>query len=502
MLTTIDLYELYLENCHCRHLFLALGRQSEYYKVLETYADDDYTKLKTSLIEPSVGLPDNKLPFHLVRFSSIESVPNQIAAPAEPAPTANGSSTATRAVSVFSVSEATPRANGVPLATPRSSVITAEAQYNGAAPIFQPTTTNGSSPGKPVPTTKQPVAQAAPLASTVPPSTLQLPVSPVATREQQKILSPKSQVEPQIYIERNESLDKTEDSSSAGVVKLDTSSHSSYQSNKAAEQSWETATVNDYLPAPIAAPWGEEVFVPPPRQLEEQPISTRKADGTTRRQWRQGDVPVRRQERGANAGKPRQFEGSWDDMVQSGAKGSAQGSSPQPVTSKSSISSKSTDFSNPFTRQVVTKPEPNPQARPVCAPIAVNKLDQRIDLKLPRPAPADEQAFNLRTNNRHLCNEHHMRGECSNIQCAYDHEAISDGVYLTLRNKARFSPCNQGSDCRRHDCYLSHHCPNVSRASSCGRPNCPFKLKGLHEILDLDIVEMIEPPKEEALIGE
>jgi hypothetical protein len=46
---------------------------------------------------------------------------------------------------------------------------------------------------------------------------------------------------------------------------------------------------------------------------------------------------------------------------------------------------------------------------------------------------------------------------------------------------------------------MGHHCPNVSRVSICGRPNCPFKAKNLHDILDLQIVEVIEPSKKEEL---
>jgi hypothetical protein len=39
-----------------------------------------------------------------------------------------------------------------------------------------------------------------------------------------------------------------------------------------------------------------------------------------------------------------------------------------------------------FTKKIPSMPEPHPERRPVCSPIALNKLDQRIDLKLPRPS--------------------------------------------------------------------------------------------------------------------
>lgn len=100
-----------------------------------------------------------------------------------------------------------------------------------------------------------------------------------------------------------------------------------------------------------------------------------------------------------------------------------------------------------------------------------------------------------------LCNRHHLLSQCNNDPCGYDHEAISDGVYLVLRIKARTIPCSAGPDCRRHGCFGGHHCPNVSNTSECGRPKCPFQARRMHEITDLEIVEAIEPPAKEELKG-
>lgn len=69
-------YELHLENCHCQHVVLGLGPSSEYYGVLEEYADDEYTMLKTSLIKPGGGLPGQyNLPFNVARLSAMHDVP-------------------------------------------------------------------------------------------------------------------------------------------------------------------------------------------------------------------------------------------------------------------------------------------------------------------------------------------------------------------------------------------------------------------------------------------
>ncbi|EXJ55081.1 hypothetical protein A1O7_08006 [Cladophialophora yegresii CBS 114405] len=548
-------YELYLENCHCRHLFLALGREADYYNVLSTYADDEFTRLKTSLIKPSLGLPDKYiLPFDTVDFSCLESVRRQTISFNDTVPKVNGMPAAVsrsafaqvpsvspfdgnaRAAPRASLTATVPESIATPPAGPRGPV--ARVDVYGATPRVNgtPPATSGrpASPyaQSPAPgSSSSPIGQAAP--STFdpgPPSTMvQAPEEALTTRHASPAFvaqtssapatvqtqAPVSEDAIKEYGDANGNVDKVEDVSSAAVVKLNTSSHSSSQSKKSAEQSWESATVNDYAPAPNPVPWTMEEPMAQPASHEfnePQTYSRKNNNNFPRRQPREGagggggggsgGGGGGRQDRfngGQQSGRrlPRQFKGSYDDMM------STQGSSASPrpaTTSMSSLAmSKSTDFANSFTRQDVTKPEPNPQARPVLAPVALNTLNQRIDLKLPRPAPADEEAFKLRTNNRHLCNEHHMRGQCSNINCTYDHEEISDGVYLALRNTARLSPCNQGSRCRQHDCYLGHHCPNVSRISACGRPNCPFKARNLHDIFDLTIVEMIEPSKKEEL---
>jgi hypothetical protein len=486
-----DFYELYLENCHCRHLFLALGHSSEYYKVLSTYGDDEYTVRKTSVVKPTQGLPrEHQLPFHTVEFSSLESVHRHSIPYQEATPKINGSTHSGEPVPNL----AKPALNAAPPVT---------FQLNPTANNFA-----GRSPAPPqtapvprdVPKTKKTAlkssrSEPAPQANTngnrpfsphVPIVGLQSSVNDTSSVSQ---AAPQITPAPAVVVSAKSTL--VEDSTSAGVIKLDTSSHSSYHSNNA-EQSWETAVTNSYTPDPVTVPWGEETHPQPgPESTGAQATYLRRNNANfNRRQPKQGSV------NGGGGGKqggrrmPKQFEGSWDDMV--GSQGSS--TSPQPLSVSVSLSatSKSIDLANVFARQVVTKPEPNPQRRPVDAPIALNKLNQRIDLKLPQPSAVDEEAFKLRTNNRHLCNEHHMRGKCADVKCAYDHEDISDGVYLALRNKARYSACNRGSGCRRHDCYLAHHCPNMSKASPCGRPSCPFKLKGLHDVIDLEIFQTIE----------
>ncbi|EXJ88109.1 hypothetical protein A1O1_05037 [Capronia coronata CBS 617.96] len=478
-----QLYELYIENCHCRHIFLALGHESEYYNILQLYSDDDYTKAKTSLVLPEQGFPPGvNIPFHAVSLSALDSVPR------------------TESFSGGSIY----KANGEVSVNQRED----SPEHPGAvSPVSQIKSVPNSTPVTAFHDPK--VLPSAPNVEYTPPNEAK-PSSPPTQSENTN----PARAEP------NGIANGTQGSSSAAVVKLESSAHSSSNSNKTAEQGWETTPAgHSYEPTPIAGAWGDDraqtnaaAETQEPSKQTDTWIShpTRPSYGSNNNG---AHAPAWRQERASNGTSyapprrgrrvPKQFEGSWDDMIQQDeprSQPSTHGSSPTLASATGLVTARksmSNGFSpSAFERQVVTTPEPHPTERPVRAPIALNKFDQRIDLKLPRPSPADEEHFHLRSRNRRLCNEHHLRSNCNNPQCTYDHEPISDGMYLALRHKARNLPCSIGPDCRRHDCFGGHHCSNVSNATSCGRPRCPFQAR-MHDTTDLVIVRTIEPPPKE-----
>ncbi|EXJ86894.1 hypothetical protein A1O3_03848 [Capronia epimyces CBS 606.96] len=492
-------YELFIENCHCRHIFLALGHESEYYNILQLYSDDDYTKSKTSLVQPELGFPSGvTIPFHTVNLSPLSSVPSSEGF-GESAHKINGEVSVRQwddgpehQALVSNVSEA----KSVPNTTPRTAFH--DPQIRPSASII---VSNGPTEQKlPPPPSPSPPTQPHPAQS----------VDTTPARE-----------------ERNGVANDIQEASLAGVVKLESSAHSSSNSNKTAEQSWETTpSGHTYVPLPIQGAWGDEGAEEDGAADNQKsfnqtgtwtshPIRSyhnSNTNGTQKLGWRQErassgayTAPTRRGGRRV----PKQFEGSWDDMVEQEQPPSHQSihgssptlASPATPTATPATASKPKPKVNGFVpaafeRQVVTMAEPNPNERPIRSPIALNQFDQRLDLKLPRPAPADEEHFQLRSRNRRLCNEQHLRQSCNNPQCPYDHEPISDGVYLALRHKARNLPCSVGPKCRRHDCFGSHHCPNVSNSTSCGRPNCPYQAR-MHDTTDLVIVATIEPPPRE-----
>lgn len=479
-----EFYELYIENCHCRHIFLALGHESEYYNVLQLYTDDEYTKAKTSLVQPEQGFPPGvNIPFHTVSLSTLGSVPRNEDFSRQKVPTVNGEVSerpwADGPERPAAVSTA-PEAKSVPNTTP----ITA---------FHNPKVVSSAS------NIESPRPNELPL----PPS----PAPPVDTAPAQEQL--------------NGTVNNVQNSSSAGVVKLESSAHSSSNSNKSAEQGWETTpTAQQYLPPAIEGAWGDEGADAvagdrdrsnPTGTWTSHPLRPYHGNNDTNRTqqpvWRQERASTRTAYSAPRRGRrvPQQFEGSWDDMVEQErrqSQPSTHDSSPtlawvSASTHGTAAKLKANGFlSSSFDRQEVTMAEPRPNKRPIRALIALNQYDQRIDLKLPRPSPADTKAFEVRSRNRRLCNEHHLRLNCNNPLCPYNHEPISDGVYLALRHTARTLPCSIGPNCRRHDCFGGHHCANVSNSTSCGRPRCPFKAR-MHEPADLVIVRTIEPlPKQ------
>ena len=151
-----------------------------------------------------------------------------------------------------------------------------------------------------------------------------------------------------------------------------------------------------------------------------------------------------------------------------------------------------------FQSSHVRQRQPEPERRPVFSPIALNKYGQRIDLSLPTPTSAEQRLFQDRHLTHKLCNHYHLRAACTQPegkQCPYDHGEIDTSLYLQLRSKARLIPCVDGPDCRDQTCFNGHHCPNVGSLRECGRPNCPFGRAGMHDTRSFEVVKMIDVPE-------
>ncbi|KAK4937927.1 hypothetical protein LTR10_021568 [Elasticomyces elasticus] len=375
-------YELFIENCHCRHVFLALGQQSEYYKILQLYSDDDYTRGKTSLVQPSHGFaPGVDIPFHTVEFSSLDSVPSSSGA-------------------LTQINE-TPRGE-------RAAEAWSQGHRIQALSANMPSSTSF---GNHSPRSTYPTSDALLVNANI--------EAPTEAPDPQPMSTPKLERGANSYAEINGTTKDGDDADGAGVVKLESSAHSSSQSNKAAEQSWETnVSQNSYAPPPIQGAWGEEASHSAtvhddhgddqPYSRDRRGFAKPRGDsrrGTNASNKRNQNLAWKQDRSNPNssfsrpAGRaPRQFEGSWDDIVERKpsrrqSQVSSMRATPEPPTSPKSngISAAA------FTRQVASMPEPNPGQRPICSPIALNKLDQRIDLKLPRPSPDDQELFDLRS---------------------------------------------------------------------------------------------------------
>ena len=91
--------------------------------------------------------------------------------------------------------------------------------------------------------------------------------------------------------------------------------------------------------------------------------------------------------------------------------------------------------------------------------IPINRAGQRIDRRLRQPSTMEQERFEARIRYRKLCNEHHLRSNCYQYNCKYDHDPLDAEMRNTLRYVARRIPCAAGMKCRRADCYFGHQCP-------------------------------------------
>lgn len=103
--------------------------------------------------------------------------------------------------------------------------------------------------------------------------------------------------------------------------------------------------------------------------------------------------------------------------------------------------------------------------------IPINRAGQRIDRRLRQPSTMEHERFEARIRYRKLCNEHHLRNNCFQYNCKYDHDELDAEMKNTLRYVARRIPCSSGMKCRRGDCYYGHQCPwgndNCSNVKVC-----------------------------------
>jgi hypothetical protein len=121
------------------------------------------------------------------------------------------------------------------------------------------------------------------------------------------------------------------------------------------------------------------------------------------------------------------------------------------------------------------------------AVVAVNRHGQRIDLPLQRPSADDQARYEARWHVQKLCNDHHLRGECSSRECKFDHSPIDEGVRTALRVFARSIACKNGTACRRQNCSSGHHCPYRLNSGVCTNKQCAFLARGMHSVDELTV---------------
>jgi hypothetical protein len=116
--------------------------------------------------------------------------------------------------------------------------------------------------------------------------------------------------------------------------------------------------------------------------------------------------------------------------------------------------------------------------------IVLNKYDERLDSPLPKADRVNVERLNARIQQQKFCNEHHLRGKCTNDRCPYAHgERLTGMDLLALKHKARTRPCQYYGQCRDMDCYSGHMCV----AEACPFDQCHFA--DLHHIDRVGILQ-------------
>ena len=427
------------------------------------YCEDEYTKLKTSLVKPEDGFPSKySLPYHTTDFSALNTV--RLISFSEIASEVHDGEPAT-AAELRALSDA--------LAIQQKS--NTSSVYPKVGPLSeQPLNGSASSPLQHLPSSS---GSGTARSKSSKSSNHGAPKSNASSGKQRIIsITPSVRSGPPIVSHPPQTSTYEEETASF-------------------KHEWERRVGdNSYAGPSFTAPWGEEEVVGG---------NSHNIDSSNQNTWPTPSSSHRRQSTSSSRRRPPQ---SWNDsnhMEKSSAHSAWETSNVRPTHAAiqtfdgswddQMLEEKSASNPSPPKAPEIDGLAPTPD-RPVRSEIALNKSRQRVDLPLPNVSSQDWERFSKRTTRQKLCNEHHLRLACHDRACRYDHSEIDTGLLLALRHTARTRPCDCGPACRRHECFGAHRCPFTERPGGCRKHECPFRKKGLHNIADLDIVEVIPIP--------
>lgn len=470
---------------------LALDRDSDYLSILHSYAEDEFTLSKTSLVKSSHGYPQKyNLPFSVVEFSCLSSIPlisfgdtnegsiknediqqynsdladltntengTHSESPMEP----SGEQAEFRETNINGEAEVASERNAVTILESAKSMPSDEVSntsmnqdVDGSRPLQKQNSEQSSTSQEPKSATR----------STGPPSSSSQTSNSVSLRFGDEKSPQKS---------LNISPVGRLPSSDWGAAPENSPWHfEGVEYNPSAMQDWERAPPSNLYNKPADdTPWGDAEAPKPPatpfKQDEGDAWIPSQENETSRRDgWASTKRPIRsrRVERRILQRPPAPDR---DKQVWTGVHSPTQGLS-----------------ASAFAPEQAKTP-----GRTIRSPIAINQHGQRIDQALPLPASHAQNELELRIQTRKLCNEHHIRGRCHDTRCGFDHTPVEPDIVLALRHLARRSPCSIGPQCRRPDCFHGHHCPY----KNCHNRKCGFRTRGMHDVDDLTVVREITP---------
>jgi hypothetical protein len=107
--------------------------------------------------------------------------------------------------------------------------------------------------------------------------------------------------------------------------------------------------------------------------------------------------------------------------------------------------------------------------------ILYNYDGYRLDTTLSPPSSNDIHNLHALMEKGKLCNEHFIKGKCTNPNCKYLHTGkLSAGELNALKHKARRLACPNKIGCDDYGCYCGHICP-YARNGKCLKDGCHFE---------------------------
>lgn len=133
--------------------------------------------------------------------------------------------------------------------------------------------------------------------------------------------------------------------------------------------------------------------------------------------------------------------------------------------------------------------------------IPLNKFSQRLDPYMPEPTSQDWKVYNTRFQKSKPCNSYQLDGNCTEIDCRFDHSELEPQVMRVLEYVVKRIPCPRKGECRKANCTYGHLCQkeDCSKPKGFGTKRCKFRWDLHYSVEECELGSMV--PAEEVEEG-